>query len=531
MNGFDLMNLPCYYLELGQDSLKALGGEAGLELPLERQADGRLAEACRERVTQRLQAFLRKRPWQPRARVFCALGARGVALRRLTLPASSKEELPRLLALQMESEFPLPPDELAWGYRQLEAGGSAPNGPNGKRELLVAAVKKEVLEDYAQILTACGASPVFTLAALARSYVCPHPPAAYGVLDLGPRSSELAIFDHGLPTAVRVLPWGGQDLAQASGKAEAGPAQAVSLNGQAGPAARAAAETALDCLVRSVTGQLAGRKIYLTGLSNWRPDLASQLGDALGKGVECEAVKLPPGEGRSAAILGLRQAIERDGGWPSLVLQTKPSNGSARVVQRAPLKWAALAALLALAALAAPYGEALLLKPRLAGKLAAINKEKGKLGAVDRELDFLRYLKQNQPPYLDALFIMSKAGPPGLRFDTLSMNRRGEVSLRGSLKDAQQVADFRAKLLDSGCFTNVVVEEQTPTPDRQKLIVRMSAQWKAAAGREALAGALAASEAEKPKTAGKQTPTNASPAATALPGAPIRPLPRKDTNQ
>jgi hypothetical protein len=61
-------------------------------------------------------------------------------------------------------------------------------------------------------------------------------------------------------------------------------------------------------------------------------------------------------------------------------------------------------------------------------------------------------------------------------------------------------------LLDTGCFTNVVVEEQTPTPDRQKLTVRMSAQWNAAAGRDALAPALAALEAEKNKPAAKEVP-------------------------
>jgi len=519
MNGFDLMSLSCYYLEIGQESLKALGDEAGLELPLDRQADGRLTAACRERVTERLQAFLKKRPWQPRVRVVCALGARGVTLRRLTLPASAREEVPRLLSLQIESEFPLPPDELAWGYGKLGQAEPASNAPNGKQEFLVAAVKRKGLEDYLKIFADCGANPVFTLAALARSHVCPHTPAAYAVLDLGQRSSELAIFQDGLPTALRVLPWGGQDLAQAPAQAAAGPVLAASLNGQGALGAPVEAETALDCLARALDGPLAVRKIYITGAIAWRPDIGSQLTAALDNGDECEAVKLPPGEGRSAAVLGLRHAIEHDGGWPSLVLETKATDGRARVARPTPLRWAVLAAVLALAALAAPYAEALLLKSRLAGKLAAIKQEKGKLGTVDRELEFLRYLKQNQPAYLDVLFIMAKAAPPGARFDTLSMNRRGELSLRGSIKDSQQLADFRSKLLDAACFTNVVVEEQTPTPDRQKLVLRMSGQWNPAGGREGLAAALAASEAGKPKATGKEVPPNRRPPATAAPGA------------
>lgn len=529
MNGLDLINSSCCYLEFRPGSLQALRGDHGLDLALERQPDGRLTPACRERITLRLQAFLKRAPWQPRPRVFCAIPARGVSLRRLTLPAASKDELTRLLLLQIENEFPLAPHELAWGYCRLNAAEPRPGTRNGKLELLVGAVRKQALEDYTAILSACGASPVFTLAALARSQVCARPPAAYAVLDIGERSSELATFDQGAPAAIRVLPWGRLDLARSSGPILAEP---LLPGSNRPPVARVdthdGPRTALASLVNSLTGQLTGCKIYVTSTMAGNPELISQLAEALRANLECEPVTLAPGEGRSAAILGLRQAIERDHAWPSLVFQAKPTNGLAGRSHPAPLRWAALAVALALVALALPYAEAVLLKPRLAGKLAATKAEKGKLATVDRELDFLQYLKQNQPPYLDALFLLAKSAPPGARFDSLSMSRRGEFSLRGSMKDAQEVADFRAKLIGSGSFTNVAVEEQNPTPDRRKLVVRMTAQWQAAAGRAALAAALAR-EAEKPKATVKAPPTNAPSAAGAnAPAAPSRPTPRKE---
>ena len=65
MNSLDLINMSCYYLEIGQDSLKALAKEDGLELPLERRPNGRLTEICLARVTQKLVAFFGSRPWQP----------------------------------------------------------------------------------------------------------------------------------------------------------------------------------------------------------------------------------------------------------------------------------------------------------------------------------------------------------------------------------------------------------------------------------------------------------------------------------
>ncbi len=488
MNGLGLLNSSCCCLEISHDCLKALRGEVGFDLNLDRQADGSLTAACRELVIQRLSSLLRRQSWQPRLRVFCALGARGVTLRRLSLPASTQGDLSKLLSLQVESEFPLPPEELAWGYAPIPRSTRSPAGPNGTQEFLVAAIKRTALEEFLEILAFCGATPVFTLAAWARSRVCPHAPASFAVLELGQRSSELAVFENGLPTTVRVLPWGGQDLAEA-------PAGA--------PVSQ---ELPLQSLAKVLDGPLAARKIYLTGPAAGRPDLASQLAAFLDNHAECEVVRLAPGEGRSAAVLGLRQTIEQDGAWPALVLETKGTNGRARAAQPAPLRWAALAAVLALCAVAAPYAEAFFLKARLAGNLAAMKHEKGRLGTVDRELDFLRYLKQNQPPYLDVLFLMSKAAPPGTRVDNLSMSRRGDVSMRGSIKDPQQLADFRSKLLDAGCFTNVVVEEQSPTPDRQELTVRMSAQWDSSRGRDALASALAASDTARPKPAAKEGP-------------------------
>ena len=170
------MNSPCLYLEISQGSLKLLHGNERCEFPLERLQNGRLTEACQEELKARVQAFLKRKNWQPRLEAFCAIGARGVSLRRLTLPISTREELRRLLRLQIESEFPLPPEQLAWGHQSLRHNGSR------QQEVLVVAVKKELIADYSEMLSACGLNPVFTVAAIARSALCPQPPLAYSLL-------------------------------------------------------------------------------------------------------------------------------------------------------------------------------------------------------------------------------------------------------------------------------------------------------------------------------------------------------------
>ncbi len=170
MKELPFINQPPVYIEFSQGSLKALREKDGLELPLERAPNGQLTAACKDAVVQGLQKFIQRKSWQPRPRALCAIGASGLSLRRMTLPTTAREEVSKLLRLQIEAEFPLSPDELAWGYRTLGHSNGAP-----RQEFLVGAVKKDRVEEYASLLLAAGLNPVFTPAAMARSYLCPQP--------------------------------------------------------------------------------------------------------------------------------------------------------------------------------------------------------------------------------------------------------------------------------------------------------------------------------------------------------------------
>jgi hypothetical protein len=486
-----LMNQPGIYFDIGENSLRASRENEAVELPLERLPDGRLTAQCKERLIVALKQFVRAKTWQPRSRALCAIGARGVSMRRLSIPAGAKEEFQRLLLLQIESEFPIPPDEMAWGCRNLGEPKRA-NGAIAKQEVLVAAVKKDVVADYQEILNACGANPIFTLAGLARSLLCAHPPESYAMLDVGNRQSELMSFEKGVPAVSRTVFWGSDSI---SGSADA----------------------KLDALAQTIKACPTGTKLFLSG-NKLPEDFTFRLAGLLGNGWQCERLDVAGDRGTSAAILGLKKSAEYNDP-PLLAMRVKQTNGATALAEPDIKKWLARAALLIVALLLLPYVEAFLLKPHLAKKVSVFKADAARLGVIDRELDFLQYLKQNQPPYLDALFVFSKAAQPGTRFDALSMNGHGEVSLRGAFRDGQQVGDFRSKLIDSGFFTNVTVEEQSPTPDHQKVNVRMSAQWKPAADLQSLAIGPTAGEIEKAKD-GKELPAGAAP-----PGFPSAPLP------
>jgi Tfp pilus assembly PilM family ATPase len=505
----NLIKTDAIYLEIGQSTLRALQGEEGLELPLERLPDGRLSSACRQSLTLSLQSFFKKATWRPHARAFCAISARGVSLRRITLPSTSKENLQRLLLLQIESEFPLSPDELAWGYLPLDQK-PAGNGSPGQQEYLIAAVKKAVVEEYTELLAGCGVSPAFTVAALARQDLCPKTMRHQALLDIGRHHSELVSFENSVPKTIRVLPWGGEAITRAIEeklgitRTEAEELKLKFVQGhlgqEVGGKVQAAVQEALDELARAVNGQSLGEKIYLTGQSVRLKDLAPGLARRLAPGVICEPIEPVAAAGRSAAILGLKTATEQGNGRSPLLIRGKQINGGAGVVRPAPWKLIALAGSLACGLLVIPYLEAITLKPFLARKLTALKEDRRKLALIDAEWGFFQHLKQNAPPYLDALFVLAKAAPQGARIDSLSMNRRGDVSMRCSMQNSQQVTDFRSKLFDSGFFANVTVEEQAPAPDRQKLAVRISAQWKPLSARQTLAIGPTPEEIEKAKT-------------------------------
>lgn len=386
-----------------------LGGDEW-DLPLQRDEGGQITASCRSEIIAATRGFLYKHQVHAGGRALCAIGGQGVSLRRLSLPVAPKEDFQRLLRLQLEREFPVPPDQLAWASRVLRQDAS-------RQEVLVAAIRKDSLQPLIEIFTACGINPDFTVAALCRVARFEPPTGSCALLHLGRRQSELLIYEDGFPAVIRVLNWGRDNLSAAT---------AAGINVP---------------------------KIYLTdgAAAALLPSLA---------GIPCAALK--PAASPEP---------------PPLILRSAEPPGRLTLIDVKSRKPMVLAVALAVAVLAFPFAQALVLKPFLAHHLASLKAGRARLDAIDREIDFLQYLKANQPPYLETLFLMAKSAPQGTSFDSLSLGRRGELTLRGKLGNAQQVTEFRSRLIEAGWFSSVVVEEQTPSPDR-RVTVQMTAQLK-----------------------------------------------------
>ena len=82
--------------------------------------------------------------------------------------------------------------------------------------------------------------------------------------------------------------------------------------------------------------------------------------------------------------------------------------------------------------------------------------------------------------------MIGKCSPPGARVDSFGLDRKGELALRVTVRQPPELVDFRNKLVESGFFSSVVLEEQAPSADRQKISARISAHLKAPTDRAGL---------------------------------------------
>ncbi|MCZ7638122.1 MAG: hypothetical protein M5U12_20020 [Verrucomicrobia bacterium] len=166
MNALSWLNAPPLCLHLTPDTLALLDAGRTRTWSLERTPQGDLTSACLQRIQSELPAALDRKPWQPQRETWCALPAGGVVLRRWSLPRAAASELPRLLRLQIETELPLAPDDLAWGWL-----------PSATRTVVRKSWSRRSNAtpsgEYEQLLGRCGLRPAFTLAALVREALLP----------------------------------------------------------------------------------------------------------------------------------------------------------------------------------------------------------------------------------------------------------------------------------------------------------------------------------------------------------------------
>lgn len=495
---------PGLYIDIGLTSVKVWLGDRELELPVERGGGGELSGGTRERLRDELRAHL-DATGRSQARVLCGLPARGVTLRRFTLPPGPGDEMRRLLLMQLESTFPLPPEQLAWGYSASSGSdGVGPNVPRPLTEAVILALRRQVVDDYAELLADCGLRPTFLLGVLAASRLC-RTPNDFELLDIGRTHSELLRFKDRQPWELRSLAFGGNTVNNAISKVlQLSPEEAEELKldwqksvaTDGAPVPSEIAEVLPEC-VRAAAGRLVqelktawskqepvddlglpatagrdtGKSLFLSGGGARLPGIAEVVRRAHEPTADCrvlEDMQAPP---CSSVLRGLRLVGEngdQDSTFTFLTTEM-PRAGKAIPAAQAARLWLAAAVVLGLLCLLAPPIIRLSKLPRLRADVAAIEEIRRGLPSLDQELAFLELVETSQTPYMEALTAVAEAAPKGTQVTNLNMNRAGEVALRGTIGDYQKANEFRRQLALSAAFSQVVLQELTPKDPKKKV--------------------------------------------------------------
>jgi len=435
------LNQSSLFIEFTQSSATIALGETLAAVDLQHEPNGRLTMAARAAFKGAIKKSIDGR--SPTS-ANCAVGVRGVSMRRLQLPPSKPEDLQQLLAIQIEREFPLGPDQLAWGFKRTN-GVTTRSQP---QEILLVAVKKELIEDYATLLTESGIEPDFTVGILSvAAWVSRTTNESFALVNAGPVQTEIVLCEHGTPSTIRTLPIG--------------------------------SDGDLSLLAQRLMNSPLPKRVFLIGDFAQDEDRTGTLQDLLGSEIVCEALSIGAIPGKSAAIAALQKLVSENGADKLLTLRIGNVAIKKRKAARPlPVRWIGIAAALVIAIIALRYVEPLIKKPALAAEIARARVAQSALPPIEEELDFLRYLENSRPAYLNVVTVLADAIPRGTKFDALTLDRRGEFGFRATLANPQQATDLRARLLESGLFSSVVLEEQTPAENNRKLITRISARWK-----------------------------------------------------
>lgn len=440
---------------LRDGTLTLVAGGLRREIPWPREPLTPPTLESRTALVSALREWVPTSAWRSKPRFRCSLPAQGIVVRTVQVPRAAGPELRRLLRLQVEAAFPMPPSDLAWGT--VDPAGIPPSGPSAAKGPLqsfqVAAVRRSALQAISAAVTEAGWVPEFTLSTVVRdtALLAGFTGCRF---DVGLRGTDVSHWENGRLVRLR--------------SSTAGLSERASL---------------AEFLTQAVRELPAGSRVSvgaaleasaLAGLTSHLPDPGRI---ELRPAVSAEADAAPLATLGDAAPL-LRLMLDEE--------DATPASGSRRRIPMAARPWLARAAALAATLLLLPYVEALIQRPRLQRQLVGLGKDLGRLAEIDRRLEFLQHIADNQPPYFDATYVVANAAPQGTRIDGFTMNRKGEVSLNGFVPQAQQVGEFRGRLLESRFFSAVVVEEQSTPQPGGRANFRISAQWKPAAEREAL---------------------------------------------
>jgi Tfp pilus assembly PilM family ATPase/Tfp pilus assembly protein PilN len=169
------------------------------------------AEEGEAPFSQEVQKFLLRNGVRSQDRVVLGIPRAEVLFRHFTTPPVQEKDLGDLVGFESERHLPGSKEEFTFGYTSLGRSG------DGGRRVMLAAVKKKVLEDYLTVLRGANLSPSSVqpeTAGYAAAFRSRHALPEHALLvSLGPASASVDLLEGGQVTVSRFfpLPPGGEE--------------------------------------------------------------------------------------------------------------------------------------------------------------------------------------------------------------------------------------------------------------------------------------------------------------------------------
>lgn len=299
-------------LDIGSSSVKMI--EAVIEkdgyrlvsvgvLPLPPTAIQNNMVADKDAVVKAIQSLLQNNGVTA-TRAIAAVPGRVAIIKKIQLPAQGEEELAANVEFEANQVIPEALENVNLDYQVLDY---LENG--AKMDVLLVAVKKEILNSYTQVIRDAGLTPAIMdvdYFAMENMYEVSYGATSEGVvalLDIGARYTSINVLKQGISTFTGDLPVGGEAFTEALAQAlKVSPEQAEAfkvkgkLEGKKNGDLEKLLKPTVDhlasevartlSLYRAMADEEAIHRIYLTGGSAKTPGLPKVLADRLGVWVE-----------------------------------------------------------------------------------------------------------------------------------------------------------------------------------------------------------------------------------------------------
>ncbi|HPG27720.1 MAG: type IV pilus assembly protein PilM [Spirochaetaceae bacterium] len=152
--------------------------------------------------------------------VAASVSGHSVIVKRVSLPQMSREELEDQIQWEAEQYIPFDVNEVNLDFQILDA-----NEDEGQMDVLLVAAKKDLIDDYVQVITEAGLNPVaidvagFAVQNAYELNYDPEPDAVTALVNIGGQVVNINVIRNGIPAFTRDIMTGGAQYTEEIQKA------------------------------------------------------------------------------------------------------------------------------------------------------------------------------------------------------------------------------------------------------------------------------------------------------------------------